>query len=77
MKYYQKVVCIRSYSILISRLTNGKVYNVLDAGGDISYKIINDLCYFEWYFQNRFISLGEFRRKKLEKLGCVSNQEEI
>lgn len=56
-------------------LTVGKVYNVeyiihssATASGKNVYRIINDNGTVTGYYSNRFISLADSRRKKLEKL---------
>ncbi len=77
---YMKLVCINNIHNE-DRLTVGKIYqfNKMTSGDDSSYLMTDDKGD-SWPFTfsgpnkfsvNRWISLEEFREKKLEKLGII------
>jgi len=68
------IVCINNgviygYANQHGRLTNGKKYQVFEynEGGD-TYKIMDDNGEKYWYSVTRFISLQEYRKRKLNKI---------
>lgn len=72
----EKVVCIKPYEeiggrILKDDLSYGKTYEVITPGinsGGMIFIIKNDLGNEETYFQNKFITITEYREKLLEQI---------
>jgi hypothetical protein len=77
-----KVVCIKKYRSqgLQYELTYGKIYDIVPKDllpsvykistiDNFNYWIINDRGYTEYYSKDKFITLEEFRQRKLNQLG--------
>ena len=70
-----KVVCIKKYrsTSLVYELTYGKVYDTLTGCGlsgidDHNYWIINDRGNKECYLRSKFLTLEEFRNRKIQNI---------
>lgn len=70
-----KVVCIKKYrsTSLVYELTYGKVYDTLPGCGlsgidDYNYWIINDKGNKEYYMKSKFLTLEEFRNRKIQNI---------
>lgn len=70
-----KVVCIKKYrsTSLVYELTYGKVYDTLPGCGlsgidDQNYWIINDRGNKEYYMKSKFLTLEEFRNRKIQNI---------
>lgn len=61
------VICITGYN---GSLTLGKTYEVLDKSKDLScYRVMDDNGDdYWWYYQWRFTTIKQSRKKKLKKL---------
>jgi len=83
MKVGDKLVCIRDYSASVSVLFNrGSIYSIsyiINKPWGIYYKIDNNINNIGFTIDRLFIyfeSISEVRRKKLEKLEQVFNQND-
>ena len=70
-----KVVCIKKYrsTNLVYELTYGKVYDTLPGCGlpgidNYNYWIINDKGNKEYYMRSKFLTLEEFRNRKIQNI---------
>jgi len=66
-----KIVCINNTKdgVKVSNLTQGKVYDSLNIKNKYRIVIVNDKGVKEWYNNELFISLYEWRDLQLNELG--------
>lgn len=76
MKVGDSVICIDNNSSLGHKLplTVGKSYIIqhIDKNCKDIINVINDSDYKNDYFTNKFITINNYRKKKLEKLNNIS-----
>jgi len=67
-----KVVCIDSEMSPYVELSIGGIYDVDRISTfEYTYRLVNDKNEIGWYRKDRFISLNEYRRNKLNKLSLL------
>jgi DNA-directed RNA polymerase subunit N (RpoN/RPB10) len=62
-----KVICLDTSGFGSRRLKFGKVYNVTNESTS-EWEVIDDLGIKRFFLKSRFISLEEFRNKKIEEI---------